>query len=671
MPSELSGNERRRWSEIWKRRCLNLNVHVRIPYQKIRVRYALHSLCLHSLTRWSISIRFICSTTYFAHLFRLSGSSDLKEMISRLQEENAKLRSTSAPQSDFTFTVPSASQQTTAPAFSGTAIAGNNQSSSSLSTNDILSMLASAPAPAQPSQTPFTMINFSPPITSNTNPLTAANLDDWMNNWNSSAFGTELPQAVPPSVTNLSERPADSDFASLWNSLNQGSNPTFNTLQNQQAQQNAAETNNSFFSLFQNAFSPSLDGSSSASNPSFSQFANSSNNTASYDNNQNFSGNMFPFATNSANGSSATNSFSSNNINNGSFNQHQQQKSNSNRNTAPNSSAADSPETCASSTSGGSDPSDAQPSTPNNGQTLFGNDQSKANSKSGGSLQSFYPDIGLTSFNAGQGQAGAAGNGNGNVNNVRSSGFESATTPSGVFDTMSYRDPLMANLGGHSGSGSDFNFDSFITGSGVSPASGSNKRSDTLDFSDFLVASPPGMTQSPPVTGNLFQMPSNHGQNSNSSSSLPTLGSLSHGASPASTQPSPQTSLNTASSSTGASSANSTPNWLPYDVPYTHPLIQHVMKDRIQQDKANFESQMKAIPRNGPCDVDGLCDEMKMKATCKDHAMDRIAKSIQTDEMTMKLYNDYLASAGNLNGNTNGNNGNTGQFQQTPSPNLN
>lgn len=79
------------------------------------------------------------------------------------------------------------------------------------------------------------------------------------------------------------------------------------------------------------------------------------------------------------------------------------------------------------------------------------------------------------------------------------------------------------------------------------------------------------------------------------------------------------------------------------------------MKDQVQQDKANFENQMKAIPRNGPCDIDGLCDDMQMKATCKDHARDRIAKAIQTDEMTMKLYNDYLASAG-------ASTGNNGQF---------
>lgn len=612
-----------------------------------------------------------CGTILLIYLL-FPGCSDLKEMISRLQEENAKLRSTSAPKSDFTFTVPPASAQTTAPAFSGSSITGNNQSNSSMSTNDILSMLASAPAPVQPSQTPFTMINPTQPVTSSSNSLTAANLDDWMNSWNSSAFGTELPQAVPPSVTNLAERPADSDFASLWNSLNQGSNNTFNTLQAQQAQENAADTNSTFFSLFQNAFSPSLDGNASVTNPSYSQNVNNATHNAPYNSVQNALGSMFPFANSSGSSVSASNNLNNNNnINIGSSAHHKQdQKSNFTKNTAPNTSSADSPETCASSTSGGSDPSDAQPSTPNNGQVLFGNDN-KAKGKNGDSLHSFYPDFGMASFNTGQVQAGAGSTGS--FNNLRGSGFETATTPSGVFDSMNYRDPLLANLGGHRSSGNDFNFDAFISGnaqSSFSPAGGSNQRSDTLDFSDFLVASPPGMTQSPPVTSNLFQMPSSHGQNSNSSSSLPTLGSLSHGTSPASTHPSPQTSLNTTSSSTGTSTANSTPNWLPYDVPYSHPLIQHVMKDRVQQDKANFESQMKAIPRNGPCDVDGLCDDMTMKATCKDHAMDRIAKSIQTDEMTMKLYKDYLASAGNVSGNSNGSNGTPGQFQQTSSPSL-
>lgn len=605
------------------------------------------------------------------HQNTVSENQNLKEMISRLQEENAKLRSTSAPQSDFTFTVPSAPAQTTAPAFSGSAITGNNdQSNSSLSSDGILSVLSSAPPPAQPSQMPFTMIHPAAADPSTTDPLTGAGLDDWMNNWNSSAFGTEMPQAVPPLVTNLAERPADSDFASLWNSLNQGSNSTFNTLQNQQAQQNAAESNNTLFSLFQTAFSPSLDGNTSPPNSSFSQYVNSSS-TAPYNTTPSFASSMFPFESASGSTSSNPNDANGSSIGNTSSHHTQDQKSNPTRNRAPHSSSADSPETCASSTSGGSDPSVAQPRTPNNGQMLFGNSlNDKTKAKSGDSIQSFHPDFGLNSFNSGHmhGNGNTANNGSFN-NSMLPSGLESATTPSAVFDTMNYRDPLLANLGGHSTSGGNFNFDSFISGyapSVASPASGGNKRSDTLDFSDFLVASPPGMTQSPPVTGNLFQVPSNHAYGSNSSSSLPTLGSLSHGASPASTQPSPQTSLNTASSSTGPSSSNGTPNWLPYDVPYSHPLIQHVMRDKVQQDKANFESQMKAIPRSGPCDVDGLCDEMQMKASCKDHAMDRIAKSIQTDEMTMKLYNDYLATAGAVHNN----NGSNGQPQQKPTPNL-
>jgi len=511
------------------------------------------------------------------------------------------------------------------------------------------------------------MINPSPPI--NANAQTTGSLDDWMNNWHSSAFGTELPQAVPPSVTNIAEQPADNGFASLWNSLNQNTNSTFNTLQNQQSQQQSAiDTNNSFFSLFQNAFSPSLDGTAPASNSSFSQYVNSSN-TAPYNTNaQTATSNIFPFANASSSGSPAVNV---NTSNTGNQQTQRQNSSNNNRSTAPNSSSADSPETCASSTSGGSDPSDAQPSTPNNGQALFGNN-TKAKAQSGDSIQSLYPDIGLNSFATGNMQANTGGIAGFN-SLYNSSGFESVTTPSGVFDAMSYRDPLLANLSGQNTSGNGFDFDSFLSGNAMSNANVPNansKRSDTLDFSDFLVTSPPGMTQSPPVTSNFFQMPGNNGQESNSSSSLPTLASLSNSTSPVSTQPSPQTSLNTASSSTGASSTNGTPNWLPYDIPYSHPLIQHVMKDQIvtkdqvQQDKANFDNQMQAIPRSGPCDIDGLCDDMKMKATCKDHARDRIAKAIQTDEMTMKLYNDYLASAG-------ANTGNNGQFQQTPSPNLN
>lgn len=586
-------------------------------------------------------------------------SADLKELISRLQEENAKLRSTSAPQSDFTFTIPSAPAQTSAPAFNNSSLpSSEDKGNSSFSNTDILSLLSSAQPPAQPSQTPFTMINPSPPIT--TNNSATGSLDDWINNWNSSAFGTELPQAVPPSVTNLAEQPADNGFASLWNSLNQNNSSTFDILQNQQAQQqNATDTNNTFFSLFQNAFSPSLDGNTSAPN-SFSQYVNSSN-TAPYNTTQNTDSSMFPFANASGSGSPAVNSNSSDN---GNYQGQRQNSISQNRTTVANSSSADSPETCASSTSGGSDPSDAQPSTPNNGQALFGNNNNKAKAQSGDSLQNLYTGMGMTSFSNGSlppNTSGLAG-----FNNTYS-GFENVSTPSGVFDSMNYRDPLLTNLNGANTSGSDFNFGSFLSGNAntnTNMSAGNDKRSDTLDFSDFLVASPPGMTQSPPVTNNLFQMPGNHGQESNSSSSLPTLSSLSNTTSPASTHPSPQTSLNTGSSSTGASSANGTPNWLPYDVPYTHPLIQHVMRDQVQQDKAQFESQMHAIPRSGPCDIDGLCNDMQMKATCKDHARDRIAKAIQTDEMTMKLYQDYLATAG-------GTTASNSQVKQTPSPNLN
>lgn len=600
-----------------------------------------------------------------------SSSADLKELISRLQEENAKLRSTSAPQSDFTFTIPPAQAQgaSVAPGSNGTPIAannnnGNNKTASTFNNNDIVSFLSSAPPPPQPSQSPFTMINPSPPPQNANSAM--GSLDDWMNNWNSSAFGTELPQAVPPYVTNLAEQPADNGFASLWNNLNQGNASTFNTLQTQQEQQqNVTENNNALFSLFQHAFSPSLENSSSSANPSPAQYVNSSN-TPPYTNAQAIGANMFPFANASSNGASPDVSSS-----NGGRPQMQQQQQNYNNNNtnnmhmSVNNSTAASPETCASSTSGGSDPSDAQPSTPTSGQVLFGNDN-KSNSKaqSGDSVQSLYADFGLSAFTTGGMQNHRTNSGSSN-NMLGGPGFESATTPSGVFDMMNYRDPLLSNLSGDASSGNGFDFNSFLAGTGNSNTNLSNingKGPDNLDFSDFLVASPPGLTQSPPVTGNMFQMPGNNGHQSNSSSSIPTLGSLSSGASPSSTLPSPQTSLNTGSSSGGASSTNGTPNWLPHDIPYSHPLIQHVLKDQVQKDKQDFDNQMKAIPRKS-LDVDGLCSDMQMKATCKDHARERLAKALQTDEMTMKLYNDYLSSAG-------ANNGGNGQTQRTSSPNY-
>ncbi|KAK9896113.1 hypothetical protein P389DRAFT_74744 [Cystobasidium minutum MCA 4210] len=580
-------------------------------------------------------------------------------MITRLQEENAKLRQTSsAPKSDFTFSVPSVPAQTTAPAFSASASpppALNKDAAgpSSYNNNDILAFLSSSSAaPPQPTQTPFTMINPSPPPAAN-NASSMNSIDDFMMNWNSSAFGTELPQAVPPSVTNLTEQPANTDFASLWNSLNQGNNSTFSTLQNQQSQQQSTVDNNNFFSLFHNAFTPSLDGQAPAvnSNPAFSQYVNSAN-TAPYNvqqNSQNVANNMFPFASANASSSASPSSGSTGHTN---PQPHHQNSIGSTR----NSSSADSPETCASSTSGGSDPSDAQPSTPNNGQVLFaGNNKQK--SKSGDNSNNLYPDMGFSSLGnvnlQDNNNTGSFGSMFGNT------GFESVTTPSGVFDMMNYRDPLLGNLDGNA-SGDNFNFGSFNPGNNnVSSSSGTgtnnNQRSDTLDFSEFLVASPPSSTTSPPVTGNnFFQMPGNNAKDSNSSSSLPTLGSLSNG-------PSPQSSINTASGSSGTpNNGSGTHNWLPYDIPYNHPLIQHVMKDQLEAQKARkeFENQMSTLSGKQSSDIDGLCTDMTMKATCKDHARERIAQALQTDEQTMKLYNEYLASAGQ----------NTAQ--QTPSPNL-
>lgn len=82
------------------------------------------------------------------------------------------------------------------------------------------------------------------------------------------------------------------------------------------------------------------------------------------------------------------------------------------------------------------------------------------------------------------------------------------------------------------------------------------------------------------------------------------------------------------------------------------------MGGQVNKDKQDFEKGMQSIPRQNSNDIDGLCSDMQMKATCKEHARERIAAALQTDEQTMKLYNEYLASAGQ-------------NLQQTPSPNVN
>jgi hypothetical protein len=560
---------------------------------------------------------------------------DLKELITRLQEENSKLRQPAAPQSTFTIPTASSSISSNNPTFPPTKPIQDNSALASYSSSDIMAYLSSAP-PSQPVQQPFTMIQPSPPAgaTQNGN----AGFEDWMMNWNSSAFGTELPQAVPPSVTNLTEQPANNGFASLWNNLNTDTAPTFNPMQTQQVQQNVQQqtaqpdNSSSFFSLFHNAFATTPNDLTSpggmANSTTYAQVGGNSGDSAASQTSS-ASPSLFPFANNGG-------SFSSVTSNNGNLQNLQSRHGSTGQ--------GESPETTASSGTG-SERSDGQPNTPNNGQVLFGSANPTA--VKGSDVQNAYTNFGF-STSTGNSPAAAITAQTG-LNNM----FGTATTPSGVYDLMNYRDPILAGLGGDSSFQDDtFNFQSYNNGIiGNVNAPNQPKRADTLDFNDFLVASPPTFTQSPPVSSTLFGKPSNNGHDSSSASSVPTLGSLSSSDPPSPNHPSPQTSLTTGNSNSASSSSTSTPNWLPYDVTWGHPLIQHVMKDQIeptinlqkQQDKRDFENTMSSLPtRKGPCDIDGLCNDMQLKATCKEAARDRIAKAIHTDEMTMQLYNDYL-----------------------------
>ncbi|KAL7008456.1 hypothetical protein EMMF5_002185 [Cystobasidiomycetes sp. EMM_F5] len=521
--------------------------------------------------------------------------------------ENARLQQSgkAAPQTDFTFNfrgpdVPTmsvprekSSSRSSSPPDASAAPSSLPNAPASFSDSDILAFLSQ---PAQPSdqavlpQHQFEMIPASMPN----------NLgDDFF--WNSSAFGTEIPQVAPAKVTNLLEQYGIAGF---------NSNPT-------------ASAQESLFGNGKDSLSPaSFPSFSSGSTPTAGVSpATSANATISAP--AATASNTFTGATNqrSTSGYSARSSSGDSptaQMYNAVFERmlQQQQQTNNNasltntnngmstlakqaltRNVATNSSApiaADSPETTCS--SNGSDPSSIssdhqQPITPNNGQTLFG-----ANMFGSG----FGGSSGLSPFSSGYGSLGDANAAFSGVfgAGLVGSGKSAVTTPSGIFDTLNYRDPLFAG-------------------------SMDNYPLETVNFNDFLVASPPALgsgandAYSQPFAAAASethpvhpQQGSREASGSSSSGYVPTLGGLSDGTSPSahsSTASSPKTAFQQGADQwmDAAFGKNRPNNVLPHDVTYDHPLIQHVFRDT--QGFSNNDHELET-----------LCSDMKMKASCKD-----------------------------------------------------
>ena len=424
---------------------------------------------------------------------------DLKELVTRLQEENRRLQSSStssstssAPESDFTFRLPSSSTP------QESSLARTSSGPASFSDADIMAFL-NQPSTAPKSQQPFTMI---PP--SNLPPLG----DDWL--WNSSSFGTEIPQAIPPSVNFLDQ------YAANASALAAGSTHPYTQ---------SATVGQPSVSEMDSSNGPHQDP-ASAYHAVFSSF--SPTGFAAYPGISANDSGFATFASSSGSGKPTKPAISGT--------------------TYKASGVGDSPDTTYSSSSG-SDPSD-QPVTPS------------------------VPSMPATNM---FGTKDAGGE-------VTAPNYFSTTagTPGNLFNLMDYRDPIFfADLGAQDG----------FPGQETTT-------SEALDFSDFLVQSPPtlgGFDPGCPIVATA----GGSGASGNSGSSVPAL------ASSASTVSSGPSSPHSAA----VVLATEPDDYLPYDVPYSHPLIKHVLRDFPKP----------AIPPSvEPSEIDCLCDGMKMKVSCKE-----------------------------------------------------
>ena len=642
--------------------------------------------------------------------------------MQRLQDENSRLQqqqggsgsgSTSgsasgsgAPQSSFTFSMPANLSSSTS---SNTTNAHANAPASFSSDQDILAFLSTPAQPAPPSQVPALIHSSGTSSSSGASSGGGAfgagsgtgsgGMDDWM--WNASAFGTEIPQAIPPSVTNISEA-QKAGLVFPWDQYagnvggngtgNAGSSPASASASGGGSAGAAPSNDAAAFASFLSSFSPAASSGSPAGTTTQQQQQQQQQQQSS----QSYSrASALPAQV-----------------------QQQQQRASSNNGNGSGP-AADSPETSTCSSGASSDPSDAAfPATPGGAMPFLsysnGNGGNGSSGNTGGNL-SFASLAGnafanqtnpgflaqqqqqnsKTSFSASESAFDTA---NGNGSRASSSSFFSpgnmATTPSSVFDLMSYRDPLFASFDAGAGAGSG-------SGTGVSPSQfggfggpSPGVKSELVDFSDFLVASPPALSGGGISLDNSAQQPYFRTDSATSSSSVPTRASTSASVSSAN---SPNTSIGehrSASSSSVSASASasggagrvpplgsgSIADVFPHPISYQHPLIGHVMgnlhmemqaKEGRAVDRAQAERERDDVGRRlnmqnetwgglpgarksskspSPAasagvpagsfgmacawpksqvphdvDVDGLCEEMLMKASCKEVRLPSIA----------------------------------------------
>jgi len=550
----------------------------------------------------------------------------LKELVSRLQEENKRLQesrkqvvppATAAPQSDFTFNVPrSSSSSNTTPISHSTSPVNATMPHAPTTFNDadIMSFLSAGPSAAEAqhykqNSAPFQFVNPSPTGAASQNGQQQSELlipssmpslpDDWL--WNSSTFGTEIPQALPPTVTNLMELfggNLDGNLASQ-NNLFAGS-ATSPQQSMQQQQQNGAFGGTGSAPSATRSFSPD-----DAYKALYTTFGESPSYNSS-------SGDMT--YTNNAQSSRSASHDSTGNVTNNLVKQFVNREGSSTK--------GDSPDTTCS--SNGSDPSENQPSTP--GSSHFAN-IGQNSTKTGFPYQSAAHQMQGVSVN----QSSAAGS--------------EGNTPSSVLNSMpSLRNDALFNnsldgaLANSSFANSDLDFQALLNGSSFT-LSPNEKTSDFMDLNDFLVASPAGLNNASPSTYFGSSDATNNSSTASSTkkptpvsgssnSSVPTLSSLSDTPSSSGSSP-PSITGNSITNGSGnfsldgrqfaptyrsAPTAQAPDNiFLPTDIKYSNPAIRHIFPEKWDNAKFIGESGEGQKGDGGHAfdfDIDSLCQDM-------------------------------------------------------------
>lgn len=547
---------------------------------------------------------------------------DLRELVDRLQQENARLQQAQnnqppAPQSDFTFRsqpAPSSNPSSSAvPYQSGSA---TSDGPASLTDQDILAFL-NQPAPVFPQQSAYTMIQPSPQGSQSG----SGSSEDWL--WNASTFGTEIPQAIPLDVTNLAEssRSPNNNAIFPWADLsaNTASTGNFSASGPISSNPNYASYLTGFPSFnTDNAASQSVSQTASQQGHS-SRSASQTHTSASRSSTDGTSGKA-----GSRNGGTT----------------------------------AESPETTCSSS--GSDPSDALPATPSSAPFPYissGQDGQIDFAAMFGQSQSGFGDLKASPYSF-LTSPGLQGSGMVKTETPQTSFFGSmqATTPSAIFDSLNYRDPLLADLDDNGNRSTDL-------------LANLDNKNENFDLSDFLVASPPSQQgasagPSPPAFLHHSSSGSTQSGYASSSGSVPTMGSQAY----------PKSTSSGQSSSAASPQANMQGQvTLPYNMTYGHPLASYVLQsmqgkspsqqpqqqesvrqpwqqyaDQIMQGckQKAFEDEVQKRQAKGGVmdahDLDSLCKDMQVKATCQEMIRKKVQDSMDSDQEMMELYKKYM-----------------------------